>query len=554
MDSNNTPKQKNVSELIVDTLAKCGIKRMYAITGDSLNAVNSAVRENGQIQWIHVRHEETGAFAAGAESQLTGIPASCAGSSGPGHVHLVNGLYDCNSSAAPVIAIASTCSSNQFGTDYFQETNTIKLFADCSGYNVIANNPVQAQRMLHESLQYTLFNDGVSVLGLPGNVAFAPAPDNAPNNPGPQLSTSTMVPSDQDVKDVADILNSATKITLYCGSGVRYAHDEMVELSNKLNAPVVSTLKGKMFVLYDCPNAVGVGGAVGTQAGWDAVHECDVLVMLGNDFPFDYMMPKDKTVVQVDLRASHIGRRVPVAKGICADARAFLTRLLPLVNQKTDRTFLDAMLLDYKNSTESLQKRAAGKGTKGSIAPEYVATVLDRLCPDNTLFTVDTGLNCVWAGEYLTATRNREMIGSFRHGSMANAMPQAIGLQLAYPDRPVVALCGDGGITMLMGDLLTIVTYKLPVKLIVFNNSTLGYVQMEMEADDIPIWQTDLHNPDLGKIATDMGFLGITVTDPDDVEAAIAKALAYPGPVLVDITTIHRDMPGLPNMQFTYAV
>lgn len=545
---------KNVSDLLVSTLADCGIKRMYAITGDSLNAVNNAVRADGRIDWIHVRHEETGAFAAGAEAQLSGSPACCAGSSGPGHVHLVNGLYDCQRSYAPVLAIASTCSTTQFGTQYFQETDTDKLFADCSGSNLLAADAMQMQRMLHESLQYALDKSEVAVLGLPGNVAAAPVASNVPSTAAPQLSHQALKPSQDDVQAVADILNGASAITLYCGTGVRYAHDEMVKLSELLNAPVASTLKGKMFTIYDCPNQVGCAGAVGTQAGWDAVHQCDVLVMLGNDFPFDYMMPKDKTVVQVDLRPEHIGRRVPVTKGVNADMKEFLTMLLPLIKQKTDRTFLDRMLADFKKSTADIDARAAQAGVKGNIAPEFVAKTLDALAADNALFTIDTGLNCVWAGHYLTPTRDRQMIGSFNHGSMANAMPQALGLQLAYPDRQVVALCGDGGLTMLMGDLMTIVTYKLPVKLIVFNNRTLGYVQMEMEADDIPIWQTDLDNPDLGKIATDMGFYGQTVTDPAEVHDAIARALAHPGPALVDITTQHRDMPELPDMTFTFAM
>lgn len=536
----------NVSQMLVKTLADSGIKRLYAITGDSLNAVNNAVREDGRINWIHVRHEETGAFAAGAEAQLTGELSACAGSSGPGHVHLVNGLYDCQRSYAPVIAIASTCATNQFGTQYFQETDPIKLFADCCGQNLIAQTPVQAQRMLHESLQYALANNEVAVYGLPGDVAAAPASTKA-DSPAATLSENSAVPMEADVKEVADMLNGATRICLYCGTGVRYAHDEMVQLSNLLNAPVVSTLKGKMFVLYDCPNAVGVGGAVGTQAGWDAVHMCDMLVMLGNDFPYNYFIPKGKTVIQVDIRPTHIGRRVEVQKGVCADLKPFLTMLLPMIKQHTDRTFLDAMLEDCKTSMAAHMARADKKGTSGSIAPEYVTAVLDKVAPDNALFTVDTGLNCVWAGQYLTPTRDREMIGSFNHGSMANAMPQAMGLQLAYPDRPVVALCGDGGVTMLMGDLLTIVTYKLPVKLVVYDNSTLGYVQMEMEQEHIPAWQVSLQNPDLGKIASDMGFLGITVTEPDDVESALRQAFAHPGPALINIKTDTRDMPMVPD-------
>lgn len=537
--------EKNVSQQIVDTLAATGVKRMYAITGDSLNAVNSAVRENGKIEWIHVRHEETGAFAAGAEAQLTGEIACCAGSSGPGHVHLVNGLYDANRSYAPVIAIASTCPTNEFGTQYFQETNTDKLFADCSGSNMIANTPAQAQRMLHESLQAAIEKDTVAVYGLPGDVAAATAVETA-SPAAPDTSKQALKPFEADVQQVADLLNGADKVTLYCGTGVRYAHDEMVQLSNLLNAPVASTLKGKMFVLYDCPNAAGCSGAVGIKSGWNAVHNCDVLVMLGNDFPFDYFLPQGKTVVQVDLRPEHIGRRIAVTKGVCADMKEFLTMLLPLIKQKTDRTFLDSILADKKEAEQRLAQKADSTPVIDQISPEFVTETVDRLAAQDAVFTIDTGMNCLWAGKYLTPTKGRDMIGSFNHGSMANAMPQALGVQLAYPGRQVVALCGDGGITMLMGDLLTIVRYKLPVKMIVYDNRSLGFVQMEMEDDKIPVWQTNLDNPDLGKLASDMGMLGITVDKKSDVEAAIKKAFEYDGPALVSILTTHNDTPTMP--------
>lgn len=536
---------KNVSQQVVETLAGAGVKRMYAITGDSLNAVNSAVRENGQIDWIHVRHEETGAFAAGAEAQLTGRLACCAGSSGPGHVHLVNGLYDCRRSYAPVLAIASTCATTEFGTQFFQETDTDKLFADCSDSNMIADTAAQAQRMLHESLQSAMGGNTVAVYGLPGDVASADAVETA--SPGaPEMSAQALKPSEEDVRQVADILNSADKVTLYCGTGVRYAHDEMVRLSELLHAPVASTLKGKMYVLYDCANAAGCSGAVGIKSGWDAVHDCDVLVMLGNDFPFDYFLPQGKTVIQVDMRTANIGRRVKVAKGVQADMKEFLTMLLPMVSQKSDRTFLDKILAEKRSTEEKLAKVAAPDPTVDQISPEYVTSVIDRLATDDAIFTIDTGMNCIWAGKYLTPTRGRDMIGSFNHGSMANAMPQAMGAQLAYPERQVVALCGDGGLTMLLGDLLTIVRYKLPVKLIVYNNRSLGFVQMEMEEDNIPVWQTDLDNPDLGKLATDMGMLGITVDKASEVEGAIKRALSHPGPALVNILTVHNDTPPVP--------
>lgn len=547
-DSSNSADNKvvkDVSAQVVESLVQAGVKRVFAITGDSLNAVNSAVRENGKLDWISVRHEETGAFAAGAEAQLTGELACCAGSSGPGHVHLVNGLYDCRRSYAPVVAIASTCASNEFGTQFFQETNTTRLFDDCSDYNVVASTAAQVPRMFHEAFQVSKGRNTVSVVALPGDVASATAVS-SPSPADLNVSDSELSVSDADLKAVADIFNSNSRITLYCGTGVRYAHEQMVELSRRLNAPVVSTLKGKMFVLYDCENALGCNGAVGNEAGWGAVHDCDVLVMLGNDFPFDYFLPAGKVVVQVDRRAENIGRRLKVTKGVCADMGNFLDALLPLIEQKVDRSFLDACMVTKGKAEARLAGRAVIGVKTDEISPEYVTSVVDRLAADDAVFTVDTGMNCLWAGKYLTATKGRDMIGSFNHGSMANAMPQAIGAQLAFPGRQVVALCGDGGLTMLMGDLLTIVRYKLPVKLIVYNNRSLGFVQMEMEDDKIPVWQTDLDNPDLGKLASDMGYLGITVTDANEVEGAVKRALAYDGPALVNIMTVHNDMPTMP--------
>lgn len=530
---------RNVANQLVDTLAQAGVKHIYAITGDSLNEINSAVRVNGEIEWIHVRHEETGAFAAGAEAQLTGGLSCCAGSSGPGHVHLVNGLYDCNRSYAPVVALATTCASSQFGTQYFQETNTESLFADCSIYNDLATTPTEAQRMLHQAMESSVEQGGVGVVALPGDISALPEVP-LTSTLKPLVSAPSLSPDAEQVREAAEMLNASKKICLYCGSGIRNAHDEVMELAKVLSAPVVSTLKGKDCVLYDCPNGVGNGGGAGLESARRAVMECDVLVMIGNDFPYTNFLPKATSsvkVIQVDCRGDHLGRRIRVDLGICADSREFARALLPLLSEHPDQDFLNEMLKCYKASTQAVEKQVANQGTKDEISPLYLLSVIDRLADDDAIFTIDTGMNISWSARRLTPTGKRRFLGSFNHGSMANAMPQAMGAALACKGRQVIGLCGDGGISMLLGDLATIAQYKLPVKLFVFDNRMLGFVEMEMVMDKIPVWQTNMVNPDFGRVATDMGFLGITVHDPSEVEAAVAKALTYPGPALVSVMT-----------------
>jgi len=526
---------QNVAEQLADMLVAAGIKRVYAVTGDSLNAFNDAVRRNKDLQWIHVRHEEAGAYAAAAEAELSGI-ACCAGSSGPGHVHLINGLYDAHRSGAPVLAIASTCNSGEFGSGYFQETNTIKLFDDCSAYNVVATTAEQVPRMTQMAIQHAVHKKGVAVLGLPGNVTTLDAADcnTATKNYFPKAH---IVPADEDLQQLATLLNKHQKICIFCGIGAAQAHDEVVKLAAVLNAPVGYSYRGKMFIQYDNPYEVGMTGLLGLPSAYHSMHESDVVVLLGTDFPYVPFIPKDKILVQVDIQPERLGRRAKLEMGLYGDVAATIRALLPMLHQREDDAFLKSQLHVYENVKKHLHIYVDDPGKRDAIHPEFVAYHLDKIASDDAVFTVDTGMCCVWGARYIQATGKRRMIGSFNHGSMANAMPQAIGAALAFPGRQAVALCGDGGISMLLGDLATIKQYNLPIKIIVFNNHSLGMVKLEMEVAGLPDNETNMVNPDFALVAEAMGFKGITINDPADVETGLRNAFAHEGPVLVNVIT-----------------
>ncbi|WP_345955058.1 thiamine pyrophosphate-dependent enzyme [Mucilaginibacter sp. PAMB04168] len=540
---------QKVAEQVVEMLTAAGVKRIYAVTGDSLNHVNDAVRRSdNRMQWIHMRHEEAGAYAAAAEAELLGI-ACCAGSSGPGHVHLVNGLYDAHRSGAPVIALASTCPSHQYGTEYFQETNTIKLFDDCSYYNQLATTPAQLPRMLQAGIQHAITKKGVSVIGLPGDVTEMEAAE-TPSALKNYHTNPVIRPTDRDLNNLAALINEHEKITIFCGIGCANAHDEVVELSKRINAPVGYSFRGKMFVQYDNPNEIGMTGLLGLPSAYHAMHESDLLILLGTDFPYEQFMPKECKIVQVDIKPERIGRRAKVDVGLCGKIEDTLQALLPLILQKTNDSFLQEQLKLYAHVKDNLRTYIDDKGSVNNIHPEFVADVLDRLANHNAIFTVDTGMCCVWGARHIHATGKRSMIGSFNHGSMANAMPQAIGAALACPDRQVIAMAGDGGISMLLGDLATIAQYKLPIKIVVFNNRSLGMVKLEMEVAGLPDWQTDMVNPDFALVAQAMGIKGVKVTDPDQVEQAMREAMMFNGPVLLDVMTDPNALAMPPRVEF----
>lgn len=539
---------KNVSDQLVEALVEAGIQRIYAVTGDSLNHFNAAVHRNDKIKWIHVRHEETAAYAAGAEAQLNGL-ACCAGSSGPGHVHLVNGLYDAHRSSASVLAIASTIPTNEFGTDYFQETNTIKLFDDCSCYNQVATSPAQLPRMLQAALQHAVHKKGVAVLGLPGDITSLDAVTDETTT-ALYRNQPVIKPSEGELLQLAELLNSNTKVTIFCGLGAAEAHAEIIMLAEKLKAPVAYSYKAKMAIQYENPYEVGLTGLLGIPSAYHSMHQCELLLLLGTDFPYTPFMPTQNKIVQIDVRPEHLGRRAKLSLGLCGDVKDTLQALMYMVKTKEDTAFLDKQLEFYKEVKKKLQIYVEDTGKPNAIHPEFVASVINELADTDAIFTVDTGMCCVWAARYIEGTGRRKMLGSFNHGSMANAMPQAIGAALACPGQQVIAFCGDGGISMMLGDLMTIVQYKLPVKVIVFNNRSLGMVKLEMEVAGIPDLETDMLNPDFAKIAEAMGMTGITINEPDEVKAGLEKAFQLDGPVLVSVWTDPNALAMPPKLEF----
>jgi pyruvate dehydrogenase (quinone) len=527
---------RTVAEELVETLVSAGVRRIYGVVGDSLNPITDALRRNGKIQWIHVRNEETGAFAAGAEAQLTGQLAVCAGSCGPGNLHLINGLFDAHRSMAPVLAIAAHIPSTEIGTDYFQETHPDQTFRECSHYCELISQPRQAPRILHAAMQNAVSKRGVSVIALPGDVAALQAPSHAAT-PGIVTVMPVIRPTDADLGRLADLVNAGGKVTLFCGSGCAGAHDEVVALAEKLKAPVGYAFRGKQWVEYDNPNAVGMSGLLGWGAAYKAMHDCDVVLLLGTDFPYETFMPTRPKIAQVDIRADRLGRRSKLDLGLCGDVGETVRCLLPLVKAKTDRAFLDAMLERHKAARQKLYSFVGHAEKRRPIYPQHVAARLDELAGPDAVFTVDTGMCCVWGARYLRASKGRRLLGSFNHGSMANALPQAIGAQTAYPGRQVISLSGDGGFAMLMGDVLTLVQHDLPVKIVLFDNRALDMVQMEMAVAGIPPFGVDLKNPDFSAVARAVGLFGVRVEDPAKLPSALEEALAYPGPALVDVVT-----------------
>lgn len=536
MENTNGIKPQTVAEQTVKMIADAGVKRMYAITGDSLNGINDAVRKDSRIQWIHMRHEESGAFAASAEAQLTGKLACCAGSSGPGHVHLINGLYDAQRSNAPVLALASMSISTMQGTGYFQETNPTLLFSDCNVYNQVADTAAQLPHMLQAAMQTAASRGGVGIVGIPGDLTSQNAA--TPVGSTDLLYTQNLpAPDSSKVKEAADLINSAKTVTLFLGSGAIAAHERVLQLADKLKAPVASTYKSRLESMRDCPNFLGHMAFMGTWAAIDAVENADVVVLLGMNFPYPGFFPEHKKVIQVDIRADRLGRKCPVNVAVRADVDKFLEALLPLVGEKTDRSFLDAHLADYAKIQEKLRLPIENPGTKGKIRPEYLTYLIDKIANEDAIFTVDTGMNNTWTAHYLNPGKSRRMLGSFSHGSMANAMPMAIGAALTCPDKPVISLSGDGGISMLMGDMMTISQYRLPVKIVVYDNRSLAFVQWEMETAGIQPWQVNMVNPDFADVAKAMGYQAETVDDPAQLEDAVKRLLSAEGPALLAVKT-----------------
>ncbi|MCT9093387.1 pyruvate dehydrogenase [Streptomyces sp. ASQP_92] len=529
--------KQNVAEQFVDILTRAGVQRMYGVVGDSLNPVVDAIRRNSAIDWIQVRHEEVAAFAAGAEAQLTGRLAACAGSCGPGNLHLINGLYDAHRSMAPVLALASQIPSSEIGLGYFQETHPDQLFQECSHYCELISSPQQMPRVLQTAIQHAIGRGGVGVLALPGDIASAPAPDKAIDH---ALVTSrpTVRPGDAEIDRLAALVDAAKRVTLFCGSGTAGAHAEVMEFAGRVKSPIGHALRGKEWIQYDNEYDVGMSGLLGYGAAYEATHECDLLILLGTDFPYNAFLPDDVKIVQVDVRPEHLGRRSKLDLAVWGDVKETLRCLTPRVKEKKDRRFLDKMLKKHADALEGVVKAYTRKVDKHvPIHPEYVASVLDELADDDAVFTVDTGMCNVWAARYISPNGRRRIIGSFSHGSMANALPQAIGAQFVDRRRQVVSMSGDGGFSMLMGDFLTLVQYDLPVKIVLFNNSSLGMVELEMLVAGLPSYGTTNHNPDFAAIARAAGAYGVRVEKPKQLAGALKDAFRHKGPALVDIVT-----------------
>lgn len=536
-----------IAEQFVQVLRQAGVERIYGLVGDSLNPVVDAVRRTDGIEWVHVHNEESAAFAAGAEAQLTGRLAVCAGSCGPGNTHLIQGLYDAHRSGAPVLALASQIPAAQIGTLFFQETHPERLFQECSHYCELISVAEQMPRVLRIAIQTALGRGGVSVLALPGDLAA----EEATEETGASViaeSAGEVVPSDAQVQALADALNAAETATLFCGAGVRGAHAEVMELAAALQAPVGHALGGKEWIQFDNPYDVGMSGLLGYGACFEASHEADVLVLLGTDFPYTSFLPQ-KATAQVDRDPAKLGRRTRVEWPVHGDVKATIRKLLPLLEHKRDRSFLDRMLRRHADSLEKVVSAYTRNVDKHvPIHPEYVAAQLDVLADDDAIFTVDTGMNNVWAARYLTPNGRRRVIGSWRHGTMANALPHAIGAQVANPGRQVISLSGDGGLAMLLGELLTVKIHRLPLKVLVMNNASLGMVKLEMLVEGLPDFETDHEPHDFAAIARAAGIDAIRIEQPGDVRDGLADGLSRPGPALIEVVTDRNALSIPPNI------
>ncbi len=541
----------DVAELIVDALHRQGVRTVWGVVGDALNPVTDAIRRHDEMEWVGVRHEEAAAFAAGAQAQLTGTLGVCMGTVGPGSIHLLNGLYDAKKSHAPVLAICGQVPLPELGTDFFQEVDNDRLFADVAVFARTLTSPSQLPIMLERAVSAALQEQGVAVLSLPGDVgAMKLEKGTAP--PRFVAVPALAVPAPVALAAAVRAIDDAGSVALLVGVGAREARDAVLALADHLSAPMILTLKAKERLEQDNPFQIGQSGLIGNPAAFTALQAADLLVLLGTDFPYPDWIPQDKVVVQVDLRGAHIGRRVPVAHPVVGDAGLAAAALREQTAAKPDRGALEhareqyadwvarqAPLAEpgYDRSGIGGRVRAKLDNPEARIRPEALAAAVDRHAADDAIFTTDTGMSTVWLSRFVTLGGTRRLLGSYNLGSMANAMPQALGAQALDRSRQVIAFCGDGGLTMLLGDVLTAVSYDLPVRLIVFDNGRLGMVKLEQEQGGLPEFGTELANPDLAAVARAMGLHGIRVEDPDDLDAAVRDALAHPGPVLLDVIT-----------------
>jgi len=546
---------KTIAEVIVESLKNAGVKRVYGLPGDSLNGFTDALRKDGSLEWVHVRNEEVAAFAAGADAHLTGSLAVCAASCGPGNLHFINGLFDCHRSRVPVLALAAHIPSNEIGTGYFQETHPQNLFKECSDYCEMIGIPEQMPRLLQIAMRTAITRSGVAVLVIPGEIFLH---DAANDNPVAPIHVPNPIfrPNDEELRKAADLLNTGKKITILAGAGCKDAHDDLIATAAALKAPIVHALRGKEYVEYNNLYDVGLTGLIGFSSGYHAMENCDTLLMLGTDFPYQQFFPSKAKVIQIDTRGEQLGRRTPLELGLVGSIKDTLPALLPLLTPKTekpDQARLDIHINDYKKVREGLEDLAQPDNNQTPIHPQYLARLVDKIAADDAIFTCDVGTPTVWAARYLTMNGRRRLVGSFTHGSMASAVPQAIGAQASHRGRQIVALAGDGGLAMMLGDLLTLRQLKLPIKIVVFNNSSLAFVELEMKAAGIVNYGTELDNPSFADLAVATGLDGIRVEYPNDLESALRSAFATPGPALVEVVVNRQELSMPPSVTFGQA-
>ena len=531
---------KTTADYLAGSLKQAGVKRVYGVVGDSLNGFTDSLRRLEGIQWIHMRHEEGAAFAAGAEAHVTGELAVCAGSCGPGNLHLINGLFDCHRSAVPVLAIAAHIPSTEIGIDYFQATHPETLFKDCSHYVELVSNPSLLPQILSRAMRVAVAKRGVAVVVIPGDVALKPAVAAIPTwlIPAPPVIS----PNAGAVTALAELLNRSSRVTLFCGAGCAGAHGEIMALAEKLKAPIVHTLRGKEHIEYDNRFDVGMTGLVGFTSGYKAMKDCDTLLILGADFPYRQFFPEDAHIAQIDIRPEALGNRCPLQLGLLGEVKETVKLLLPQLERQADDGHLQKSLAHYAEARRSLDKLAEYGPTSEQIHPQVVTRMVSELATEDAIFTCDVGTPIAWTARYSKVNGKRRIVGSFNHGSMANAMLHAIGAQAAFPKRQVVSLSGDGGFTMMMGEFVTLIQTGLPVKIIVLNNGTLGFVELEMKANGFLDTGCDLKNPNFAAMANAMGIKGIRVERPADLKDAIQAAFSHDGPALVDVVSARQEL------------
>ncbi|CAG8998582.1 MAG: Pyruvate dehydrogenase [ubiquinone] [Candidatus Celerinatantimonas neptuna] len=544
-------KKQSIADYIAEVLTQAGIKRIWGVTGDSLNGLSDSLQRRKEVEWMPTRHEEVAAFATGAEGQLSDELVVCAGSCGPGNMHLINGLFDCHRSHVPTLAIASHIPSHEIGANYFQETHPQELFKECSVYCELISNPEQMPYVLEIAMRKAILEQDVAVIVLPGDIALKPIPESAkvkwktPKHP-------IIVPPADELENIASMLNQSQRTTLLCGAGCKGAHDEVIQLAQTLKAPIVHAMRGKEFVEYDNPYDVGMTGLIGFSSGYHAMENATTLVILGSSFPYREFYPDDATVIQIDIKSGALGAHTQIDYGLIGQVKETITQLLPLLQEREDHRFLDKALEHYKEARKGLDKLAHASD-RGFIHPQYLTHLLSEKASEDAVFTCDVGTPTVWAARYVKVNGKRRILGSFNHGSMANALAQAIGAQGMDRNRQVIAMCGDGGLSMLMGDLLTLKQINLPVKVVVFDNNSLGFVAMEMKANGFYSRHTDLDNPDFADIAKAAKIESASISDPKELPGAIETMMNSHGPYLLAVHTAKQELALPPKVKFEHA-